>query len=331
MKLCQMRVAVTLLVLLPGCGVLNQSGPGDGVPVATQAQVPVGTGPILLAIAPDGSRVYAAAERVLAAIDTATNTVVAQIPIDPNPTGLAITPDGRRALVTTLFGVRVIVVDLASNQVLSPIQLPLDLNPGGYGRIAVTPDGATAYVANSQRERISIVDLGTGESQNPLLDMRVIDAAVAPDGRSAYLAGCRSFCATGTLEGIDTTSGQITRTLTTGPQPNRLALSPDGTRAYTTNVAGGTLSVVDLANDVVLATLPAGVTPTGLAVSRDGARIYVASQTSGSITVIDGATNTVSTTLSVGEGAREVVVMPDGHRLYVSVRDRVVALAAPAR
>ena len=318
-----------LLLLLGACGM----GPRSRVPVATpaavQASIEVGKGPVLLAVAPDGGRVYAATEGELVAIDTATNAVVARNPIDPNPVGLALTSDGGRALLATLFGVRLLVIDVVRNQALAPIELLLDLHRGGYGRVAVTPDGATAYVPNYAQQRLSIADLRRGSSESTLLDMRVRDVVVSPDGRTAYLAGCQNYCATGTIEALDTASGRIARTLTNGPQPLRVALSPDGARAYTTSTSGATLSVVDLAADQILATVPVGPTPTGLAVSRDGTRVYVASQASGTITVVDGVANAALATLKVGGEVREVVVTPDGRWLYVSVGDRVVVVPDP--
>src|SRR5262245_18009583 len=67
---------LSALLVFVGCA----SGPGSVGPGATQAGggtvIPVGEGPTMLAIAPDGSRVYAASSRGLSVIDTATNTVV---------------------------------------------------------------------------------------------------------------------------------------------------------------------------------------------------------------------------------------------------------------
>ncbi len=316
-------------VVLAACGAGPRAHSTVTTPASVQAAIDVGKGPVLLAMAPDGMRGYAASGSTLAVIDTATNAVVARIPIDPNPVGLALTPDGGRALITTLFGVRIMVVDVVGNRALAPIDLLLDLNRGGYGRVAVTPDGATAYVANYAKQRLSTADLRRGTSESALLDMRARDIVVAPDGRTAYLAGCQNYCSTGTIEALDVATGRIARTLTTGSQPLRIALSPDGARAYTTSSSGATLSVVDLASDQVLATLPVGPTPTGLAVSRDGTRVYVASQPSGTVTAVDGAANTVLASLKVGREVREVVVTPDGRRLYVSAGDQVAMLAAP--
>src|SRR5215510_4429468 len=82
------------LAALAACGALQTSPPSATPlkPAAVVASVPVGRGPTLLAISPDGSTVYAASVGQLAAILTTTNTVAATTRIDPYTTGIAVTP-----------------------------------------------------------------------------------------------------------------------------------------------------------------------------------------------------------------------------------------------
>ena len=58
------------------------------------ATIPVGLGPIGVAITPDGTRVYVTNDNsdTISVIDTATNTVVATIPVGSGPVAVAITP-----------------------------------------------------------------------------------------------------------------------------------------------------------------------------------------------------------------------------------------------
>src|SRR5262249_59973401 len=91
----------TFIACLAGCAPIGGSVPSahplaSGAVVAT---IPVGTPPTLLAISPDGSRVFAASSGELAIIRTDTNTVAATVSIAPYATGVAVTPDGRRVLV----------------------------------------------------------------------------------------------------------------------------------------------------------------------------------------------------------------------------------------
>jgi YVTN family beta-propeller protein len=331
-----MRATTLILVtmLLAGCGAgggpLRPSAPALP-PTATLATIPVGKPPTYLAISPDGSRVFAASTNgQLAIIATATNAVTTTAAIAPYTTGLAVTPDGTRVLSVGIRAVSLVVVDAASGSVLKPVPLIVEIHPGGFGRLAVTPDGRSAWVGNQPKEYLAIAPLGGGTAAETLLDMRPNDVTFAPDGRSIYLTGCRDFCSNGTVEQMDVASRNTLRRLVVGPNPYRFALSPDGTRAYTTNIAGPTLSILDLASGAVTATVPVGVEPTGLAVSPDGTRVFVANQMQGTLTVIDAQAGTVLRTLQMPSQPREVVVTPDGKRLYVSVQGSVIVLDATA-
>jgi len=312
----------TFVTMLAACGGVVGRAP-VAVPGAL-ATIPVGIPPTLLAISGDGSRVFALSSEQLAIIDTASNAIVATAKTPPYPTGVALTPDGR-VLVDNVETSRLVVVDAATGAVRQPISLIVDIPPGGFGRIAVTPDGRRAYVTNLPKQYLAVVDLAAGNAVESTLDMRPSDIALSRDGRTLFVAGCKEFCTTGVVQLIDTTSRQRLRSFAVGPSPYRFVLSPDGTRAYTTNLGGPSLSVIDVASGTTLATLPVGVEPTGLAVSPDGTRVYVANSQQQSLTIVDATRNVVASTLQLPTQPREIVVAPNG-RLYVSVRGAVVVL-----
>ena len=322
-----LAVAVGSLV---GCAVTSGPAPTAHAMAtgAVLATIPVGRPPTLLAITPDGSRVIAASSGQLSIIRTDTNTVASTVATSPDPTGITVTPDGRRALWNAAVSAQLGVVDLDARAALAPIDLIVDVHPGGFGRIAVTPDGRMAYVANQPKDYLAVVDLRAQQTTELTLDMAPSDVAFAPDGRTLYVAGCREFCTTGTVEVIDTANGRTLRSFRVGPGPYRFALSPDGSRAYTTNLGSPSLSVVDAASGRALATIPVGVEPGGLAVSPDGARIYVTAQAQQTLTVVDGAKNTLLGTVAVPNAPREIVVSRDGRRAYVSTRDAVLVFDA---
>ncbi|MER5428517.1 IPT/TIG domain-containing protein [Streptomyces sp. NPDC002588] len=105
-----------------------------------------------------------------------------------------------------------------------------------------------------------------------------------------------------------------------GAEPQGIALTPDGTRAYVANRASNTVSVIDTATSTVTHTIPTGAGPTFTAVGPDGTRAYVVLNTDGAVSVIDTATNTVTADIPVGAGASVVALSPDGARAYVSVQ-----------
>jgi len=323
-----LRVDCRTLLLAPllTCLACAATTPPPGTPPPGMlARLPVGSGPTLLAISPDGARVYAAANKTLSVIDTAANRVVATLPTDPYPTGIAVTPDGRRVFITSLFSVRLLVVDTATNTQTNSIDLTTERFRGGFGRMAVSPDGSTAYVVNYGNRVLAVVDTTSGAMDVLLMNMGARDIALTPDGRTAYAAGCWSFCTPGTMQIFDPVSKRFGDRFAVGPGPYRIALSPDGTTAYTANVTDSSLSVIDLATRTVTHTVRAPVGPTGLAVSRDGAHVYVVGQTGGDLAVIDAHSLAVRT-IPIGNRPRDVVVSPDGARAYVSTSSDVVVL-----
>jgi YVTN family beta-propeller protein len=296
---------------------------------AVLATIPVGAPPTLLAVAPDGSRVYAASNGTLTVIDTATNAVTATVGVTPNSTGVAVAPDGSKVYVPSLFSINLAVLDTASNALAPPITLPLQRQRGGYGWMALTADGRTAYVANASNTALAVVPLPQGGGELLTPDVRPVDVAVTRDGATVYLAGCKPICTPGFVKVLDAATKRFTAEIQTGGNPYRVKLSADGGRLYTTNLSGPSVSVIDPVGRAVIATVAVAVQPTGLAISPDGRTIWVSSQTGGALTAIDAASNQVRATLPIPQ-ARDVAVTPDGRRVYVSSAGAVVAIDAAA-
>ncbi|BBX70329.1 YVTN family beta-propeller repeat protein [Mycolicibacterium psychrotolerans] len=109
----------------------------------------------------------------------------------------------------------------------------------------------------------------------------------------------------------------VVATVGVGRTPTRIAVSPDGTRAYVTNTSSRSVSVIDTATNTVIDTVRVGHRPTAVRVSPDGTRAYVTNTYSRSVSVIDTATNTVIDTVRVGLRPTALAVSPDGTRAYV--------------
>lgn len=116
---------------------------------------------------------------------------------------------------------------------------------------------------------------------------------------------------------IDTATNTVADTITAGPVPILLALNPDGSRLYVTNVGDSTVSVIDTALGTVIATVGVSAQPRFLAVSPDDAHVYVANSLPDTVSVIDTATHTVVENIGVGAGPTGLVVFPDGTHAYV--------------
>src|SRR5215831_11535438 len=81
-----------------------------------------------------------------------------------------------------------------------------------------------------------------------------------------------------------------------GKEPNGVAMSPDGTRAYVANTLDGTVSVLNISRTAsaaytLVTTIPVGTEPYGLALTPAGRKLYVANARSNSVSVIDTTIN----------------------------------------
>ena len=82
--------------------------------------------------------------------------------------------------------------------------------------------------------------------------------------------------------------------------PYGIAVSPDGTKVYVTNLGNNKVSVIDTATNTVITNVPVGSIPIGVAVTPDGSKVYVANQNSNNVSVINTTTNSVIQTVNVG-------------------------------
>jgi YVTN family beta-propeller protein/autotransporter-associated beta strand protein len=240
------------------------------------ATIPVGIVPELLAISPDGTRVYVPNQgsNTVSVINTATNSVVATIPAGSQPVGAGVTPDGARVYVTNINANMVSVINTATNTVIAAI--PVGVNPTG---VAVTPDGTRAYVTNAGSDNVSVINTATNTVVATIPIAGFVPTpqlvAVSPDGTRAYVTN--AF--TNNVSVINTATNTVVATIPVGSQPTGVVFTPDGTRAYVTNLLNNTVSVINTATNTVIATLPVGAFPQALGICSNGNALLAAGLT----------------------------------------------------
>jgi YVTN family beta-propeller protein len=161
-------------------------------PPSVVATIPVGNGPLAVAVTPDGKHAYVANvfSNTISVIRTATNTVVATValPVGSNPRGVAVTPDGKHVYVANEAG-NVSVIATATKTAVATI--PVGMVPTS---VAITPDGTSAYVANGGSNTVSVIDTAsnTVEATVPFPAGSGPNAiAITPDGKHAYVGNSR--------------------------------------------------------------------------------------------------------------------------------------------
>ncbi len=174
-----------------------------------------------------------------------------QVKVAPHPYGMALSPDGK-TLVTVNSGTKPfsvsILTELASPQP-QVAQIPpgfdsADADPESvFLGAAIAPDNRTLYISEGDNGKIGIFDLVTHQRLGGLsLDGTYLGATynnsltgtilLTRDGRHLLVLDLAHF----RLVIVDTQSKQVLSSIPVGRMPFGLALSPDGKRAYVSNV-----------------------------------------------------------------------------------------------
>jgi YVTN family beta-propeller protein len=238
------------------------------------------------------------------------------------PVGLAFTPDGTKAYVVNGGENRVRVIDTATETVDNTL-IQVGSEPQ---EIAINAAGTRAYVTNFSDNTVSVIDLST----NTVIDTVTVGrepngVAVRPDGAEVYVVN--SDNEENTVSIIETSTNTVAQTLTRevdegniGLQPQKVAFSPDGERAYITNSLDFTVTIIDTATRDSINSLFVGVEsfndvinePNGLFISPNGRRLYVAlfgrNGQGRFLGVFSTATNRIQAFTEIGDGPIGVAV-----------------------
>jgi YVTN family beta-propeller protein len=131
---------------------------------------------------------------------------------------------------------------------------------------------------------------------------------------------------TNSVSVIDVSTNTVCATDPVGNTPYGVAISPDGTLAYVTNlvVSSNSVSVIgrdptSCVSDNIVTTVPEGGNPINIAVTPDRTRAYVAEFGGSNVSVIDTVNNSIIATIPVGPFSfGGIAVTPDGSGVWVA-------------
>jgi YVTN family beta-propeller protein len=223
--------------------------------------------PVLPESMPPGT---APVPRVLAA-GTSEGTRMKLIPVGGRPVRVAISPDGEELYVSSQESGVVSVIRTATETVTHSLRV--GVSPSS---IAIPAAGDRILVAQNGGD-ITVIARGDKSLRRVPTGGAVYDIAVAPDGKTAYLAMLRSG-----LKKLIVETGEILK-LASGPCPAYLAIHAQANRLYVNYQCGegggkaghDAIDVIGLAADNVLRTLSGPPNVGGpVAVSPDGSQLW---------------------------------------------------------
>jgi PQQ-dependent catabolism-associated beta-propeller protein len=185
---------------------------------------------------------------------------------------------------------------------------------------ATRASAETIYVSDEQGDVIHVIHAGDWSQAPIAVGRRPRGLAMARDGRLLVAVGGDDR-----IDVVDTAARKVVDQLPAGPDPERFALSPDGSRLYVANEADARVSAVDVAARRIVKRTQVGAEPEGIAVSPDGKWVVATSETASLAHFIAADGLELVDSLMVGTRPRDALFTPDGRWLWVTSEVRATA------
>ncbi len=263
---------------------------------------------------PDGARLYLSNEvrHTLDVVDAKTLAVTARIPLSGQPNNVSVSGDGRKVYV----GIRSApgALDVIDTVALKNIKtVP---TKGGIHNVYVTPDGKWAVAGSIPDKTISIVDTATDTLARTIpmsAGIRPMAFTTNPDGSTktiiVQLSDFHGFATVDFATGKET--ARVEHPDIPGEHPHRdglqgapahgLAVSPDGTRLWSTSKVFGYAYVHSLPDLKEVGRVFVGQHPEWLTFTPDGKYVYVAAAGDNAVFVVDAAAMKEVARIPVGQ------------------------------
>ncbi len=158
----------------------------------------------------------------------------------------------------------------------------------GTHMVVASADEKKIYTANIGSDSVSVIDLANSPRAIALMQIATgkgpegID--LSPDGTELWVA----HRSDGALSVIDTATGKVVRTVTTGTKmANRVKFTRDGKRVLISDPPSNEVFVFDAATRELVTKIATGNAPAGIVIAPDGRRAFVACSGAGVVQIID--------------------------------------------
>ena len=249
---------------------------------------------------PDGSRLYLSNEmrHTLDVVDATTLAVTARIPLSGQPNNVSITKDGRKVYVAIREAPGALdVIDTVALKNVKTVP-----TKGGIHNVYVTPDSRFAVAGSIPERTISIVDTATDTLTRTIplsAGIRPMAFLTRPDGSTStivvQLSDFHGFVTVDFDSGKET--ARIEHPPIAGEHPHTdglqgapahgLAVSPDGTRLWSTSKVYSYAYVHSLPDLKEVGRVFVGQHPEWITFTPDGRFVYIAAAGDNAVFVVD--------------------------------------------
>jgi YVTN family beta-propeller protein len=230
-----------------------------------------------------------AATSAVSAINGSSGRVVANISVTGDPSGLALDPSNGEIYVDSDSNGRVTVIDGVTNRFATNVSL----GNGGYPQ-GILYDPGTGYVVVLTVIPNDLV-LISGSTNSVVKTVPVGSSSVSPNDMAVDPATGTIFVSevgranNGTVQEVNTTSGQVVANVTVGEFPSTINFDPLENVAFVLNPGSNNVSVIGLSNFSVAATYPVGAGVWGAAVDSATGAAFLGNSAQGTLSIVGPA------------------------------------------
>lgn len=274
----------------------------------------------------------------IAICDLQTQQLRCFVPAGDGPRGVGVTSDGKYAVVANEASNDVSVIDMLAGQKVAQV------GTLGYfpHQVVISKDNSFAFVMTIGTSlvsgNVSVIGLNAGASglvkTLPVGTIRLMDLwvpycavsrmALSPSG--GMLGVCVNADDAFVL--LDTVKMLKVASVKVGATPMCAVFTPDGARAYVTNMGSNDVSVIDIqgGGSKEVARVKGIGSPLGIVLDASGSFAYVAGYLTPAIYAVSTATNQVVKTLPLPLSPREVTFSAKTGMVYVACGPSVDAI-----